>query len=677
MNNSKLNNVSSLRTIAHSLIKTDEYILNAKQIVDNNEKTEAVIFNQNSILMKVLETAADYNKWKKTYLNKFLDSYIKNLSITEDFELVWKLYYYLSVYELNWLWWSDKLDYQIVISPNEFSKKEIMIELLLNCVYLPEYENQNQFNQEMLKLLPRLEKRINTFRLWQKPLIFTSVNPRALLSYMEDTNSINIKWVKHLDKWIIKKVWYNFALNEKKDLWEDNEFYMSVLINLDYENSFSSEEYKRHLAQDLKKKDFWDWKNFYYTEDSLFRYSLYIWEEFYTWDMEDLDEEWFSKRAEKSAFEFRIYAHSKKDLDPEESFSNVCYRLPALTEQIVSDVYETYWRDSRWDIWFPSKPQVFDISKIINAQEMHDWYIDDIDDNYKQNNWKELNSTKNYKFYKPEEIEYNLDDLILEDKIIEPLYDLLDYFKNIKFYIENNWILPWGMILSGPPWTWKTTLVQVLWKESWAWVFVANAAQEESYVWDSAKNIEKIIDDAEKYVDTTWNPSIIFFDEADTIFSSRWWDVKDFKEWMLSVILQKMDWFNKKYQWKITFAFGTNRDDLFDKALLSRIDKHLVLDLPSEKSLEKILDLHIRKKMNWIKILMYEKADLDLEFLSKKLKWKSGRFVKNLISNAHNRAIRLYIKNNDFVMTNDLILSFIDTIENQEEKIDKKMWFIK
>ena len=452
---------------------------------------------------------------------------------------------------------------------------------------------------------------------------------------------------------------------------------MNVLVNLDDENSFSSNEYKRHLVDDLKKKDLWDWKNFYYTEDSLFRYSLYIWEEFYTWDMDDLDEKWFSKRAEKSAFEFRIYAISKKDLEPEEVFANVCYRLPALTEQIVSDVYETYWRDSRWDVWFPSKSQVFDISKIINAIEQDDWYIEDIDDKAQKNKWNDKNSSKNYKFFKADEIDYNLDDLILEEKIIEPLYDLLDYFKNIDFYIQNNWVLPGWMVLAGPSWTWKTTLVQVLWKESWAWVFVANASQEESYVWDSAKNIEKIIDDAEKYVDSTFNSAIIFFDEADTIFSARWWWVKDFKEWMLSVILQKIDWFNKKYQWKITFAFGTNRDDILDKALLSRIDKHLVIDLPSEKSLEKILDLHIRKKIDWIKIWIYERANLDLEFIAKKLKWKSGRFVKNLIWNAHNRALRLYLKDKDFVITNDLILSLIDITQKQEDKIDKKMWFIK
>jgi len=677
MNETMITNISSLRDITKNLIKSDEYIKDAKKIEDNTERVDVLVSNQNAVLMKVIETASIYNKGKKPYLKKFIDSYISTLTITQDFELVSKLYYYLSVYELNWVWGSDKLDNEIIESPSDFSKKDIMIELLFNCVYLPEYKNQNQFNSDMLQLLPRIEKRITKFRLWQKPFIFAPVNPRALLNHLEDTSWYAIRWVKHIDKWVIKKVWYKFSISEKFDMAEENEFYISIMIDTDNENWFWSQEYIRHLVEDLWKKWIDNWKNFYYTQDSLFRYNIYIWEEFFNWSDDELDDVWFSKRMDNYWFEFRIYANSRLDINPEEVFANACYRLPELAEQIISDIYETYWRDSKWDTWYPSKPYVFDISKIINAEEMQDWFIDDIDDsNWKIKKIRQNSNGKKYRFYKPSEIEYSLQDLILEDKTIETLYDLLDYFKNINFYIKNNWILPWWMVLVWPPGTWKTTLVQVLWKESWAWVFVADSAQEDSLVWDSAKNIESIINDAEKYIDDTWKPAIIFFDEADTLFSSRWWEVKDFKEWMLSVILQKMDWFDKKYQWKLTFAFGTNRDDLLDKALLSRIDKHLLVDLPSLENRIKILDLHIRKKMKWIQVPMYELADLDLEYIAKQLDKKSGRFIKNLIWNAHNRWLRMYLQDKKFVMTNDLILSFKNITEKQEKEREFKVWFI-
>ena len=647
------------------------------------DRSEALISNQNVVLMSILENASTYNKWKAKPLRKFIKDFISKLSITESNELLAKLYYYLEVYEMQDKWWSKKLDDKIIVDVNWYNMWEIMYELLITNVYLPEYENQKKFNTDMISFISRLEKRITKFRLWQKPVVFPPINHRSLLNYMDDNNGSVIKWVKHLDKWIVKKIWYRFALDERDSIDGENEFYFEFLVDSTFNISndkkkqklLSRDEYIRHLTKDLSKRDLLDGKNFYYTEDSLFRYTVYVWENFFK-ASDEIDSEWFSNEVQDFWFEVRVMANPKNDLDSEEIFANVCRRLPWLTEQILEDIYESYWRWPDWNTWYPSKPEIFDLSRIINAEEKKDWYIKDFNEWSNKTSLEEWNSWNNYKFYAPDEIEYTLNDLILEDKMLEPLYDLLDYFKNIEFYKENNWILPGWMVLSWPPGTWKTTIMLVLWKESWAWIFVPKANQENSLVWESANNIDNIISKAEEYIDETWNPAIIFFDEADTLFSARWWDVKDFKEWMLSVLLQKMDWFDKKYQWKLTFAFGTNRDDILDKALLSRIDKHLVIDLPSFENRIKIIDLHIANQMKWIKIQMYELADIDLDLIAEKTKWKSGRFIKKLIWNAHFRWLRMYGKDKNFTITTELILSFMEFTEKKEKKEGGNvMWF--
>jgi len=125
--------------------------------------------NQNNILINLLSTAREYNKGKKQYLNKFVKNYISKLTIDEDNELLSKLYYYLEVYEIEVTTSEEteklKLDTEILADSNNYSKSEIMSELLFNNVYLPEYVNQKSFDEDMIKLIKKVENRITKFRL--------------------------------------------------------------------------------------------------------------------------------------------------------------------------------------------------------------------------------------------------------------------------------------------------------------------------------------------------------------------------------------------------------------------------------------------------------------------------------------------------------------------------------
>jgi hypothetical protein len=81
--------------------------------------------------------------------------------------------------------------------------------------------------------------------------------------------------------------------------------------------------------------------------------------------------------------------------------------------------------------------------------------------------------------------------------------------------------------------------------------------------------------------------------------------------------------------------------------------------------------------MNWLRetIKMYETANIDLENISKKLNWRSWRFIRNLVKNFHNKALRRFKKDNNFVITNEFILDSIKFTEDKWENIEKTVWF--
>jgi hypothetical protein len=79
---------------------------------------------------------------------------------------------------------SKKLDDEILIERSNFTKVDILSELFYENILLPDYFNQNQFNEEMLKLIPRLEKSIEKFIKDKAILLIKPINTRRLLWYL-------------------------------------------------------------------------------------------------------------------------------------------------------------------------------------------------------------------------------------------------------------------------------------------------------------------------------------------------------------------------------------------------------------------------------------------------------------------------------------------------------------
>ncbi len=624
--------------------------------------------NKIEIRLALIANSAEYNNWKEKALKNFLRSYLLKLSISNDKELLSKLYYYLNVYHLSETWWSDKLDEEILWNVSWFTKIEILYELLFYNTVLPDYKNQEDFNEKMLVFLTRLENSINWNRNKEYPIIITPINPQVLWEYMIDTNKNLICGNKKIESGMIKNISYRFFLWEKLEINEVNEFYFSIFIDSEY---ITREDFLSYLSDVLwlqKRSD----KEFIYKSDANFNFSIYVQENFYLNDDDFFNEEWWENIDTKNLwFEVRIYAWTKRNLEIEEDLANICYSYPRLLEEFLKNIYKNF--SKNWDDIFPEKVEIFNLEDYINFDSWSDYY-GNWDDFWGSTLWSIiLPQSKNIYIGKNIKIEdVSLSNLILEEDLKKQIESLIKMFKNREYFLKNWWSLPTWMLLSWDPGWWKTTIARILANESDAGFIHIEWNLEWSYVWESANNLVKRIKKAKSYIDKNNKSAIIFIDEAEALFPKRW--KEDHKEWMMSVLLQEMDWIDWKYKGKITFIFATNRKDILDKAVISRIEKHLEIPMPSKENLQKIVKLHLDKKIEKTENGMYDNIVINLDTITEKIVGKSGRFVKNLIQNAHNYGLEMKLEDENFVMYKDVILDCIKYTKQEENK-KESIWF--
>ncbi len=652
-----------------------------KELIDNNlyvsvwgqesleDRVDNFRINQNNILMDILATAKTYNKGKKQDLNKFINNYISKLSIDEDNELLSKLYYYLEIYEIEVPSLEEtnysKLDNEILVDTNNYSKSEIMSELLLNNVYLPDYINQKDFDDKMLKLIKKVENRITKFRLWRNPILFTPVSGWKILSYMDDINSNIVKWVKYLDKWIIKSIWFNFSLNERADSWMDNEFYFNIYIDAKDSNFVDREEYIRHIMEDLWKWSLMDGRDYYFWEDQLFRYSYYIWETFYKpgiW----IDDDWLALDNEILWYEMRIYANPKKDFKPEETLDNVCLRLPWVVESIVTDIYETYWRDSEWNTSYPSKTERFIVHNLLNWEESKDWAINELWNWLLSANWlsewgDRINVLQKWDMNNKEQTE-----LIIDSKVEETIELFIDQITNFEKY-KKVWItkLPTGAIFYWPGWVWKSELCKKIWFETkWFTNFYYLNISElfNKFLWESEKNIESIFERLREDFKETGKIWLLFIDEIDWIISN---DSSEVLSWVRSKLLSELSEWNNE---GIILLWTTNFPEKLNWPILRRFSEKVWINLPDNELRFKLFNLNISKYNSSI----FDK-NLDIDKLVNKTTWMSHDFIHQLIFNSVRYSVKLL--ENWEKIDYDFIMRFFERTKDIIWNESKVMWF--
>jgi len=593
------------------------------------DRTDAFRINQNNILMNILATARKYNKWKKSYLTNFVNKYISKLTIDQENELLSKLYYYLEVYEIEVPASKDtkklKLDNEILIDTNNHRKSDIMSELLYNNVYLPEFENQKQFDEDMIKLIRKVENRITKFRLGRNPILFAPVSWWKILTYMDDVKSNIVMWVKYFDKWIIKNIWYKFALNERADSWEENEFYFSIYINWKDKNFFSRDEYIRHIMEDNWKWSLMDWRDYYFWEDHLFRYSYYIWEIFYK-PGEWIDDDWLALDNEILWFEIRIYAHPKKDFNPEETLDNVCLRLPWVVENIVTDIYESYWRDKNGNTSYPSKTEYFNVANLLNSEEDKNGRINDLGEWLVNVTWWSEEENRKNVLHKWDMSNKEQTDLLIENQTYETINSFINQINNPEIY-KKIWInkIPTWAIFYWPGWVWKSELCKKIWfetKDTTDFYYLNISELFNKFLWESEKNIDSIFIRLREEYKKTWMIQLLFIDEIDWLMSN---ESGEALSWIRSKLLSELsEWDN---EWIILLA-TTNFPEKLNWPILRRFNEKVWVKLPDEKLRRELFNLFLSK---------YEQSlfddDLDISKLVNQSAWMSHDFISQWVFN--------------------------------------------
>jgi len=169
---------------------------------------------------------------------------------------------------------------------------------------------------------------------------------------------------------------------------------------------------------------------------------------------------------------------------------------------------------------------------------------------------------------------------------------------------------------TGPPGTGKTMLAKAVVKESKATVLEVSGAQiYEKYVGEGEKMVRAVFSLAKKL-----SPCVVFIDEADAIFGSRSSaGNRNTHREIINQFLREWDGMNDH---SVLMMVASNRPFDLDDAVLRRLPRRLLIDLPVAKDREAILRIHLKS----------EALDdsVDLTKLAGQTSFYSGSDLKNL-----------------------------------------------
>ncbi len=177
----------------------------------------------------------------------------------------------------------------------------------------------------------------------------------------------------------------------------------------------------------------------------------------------------------------------------------------------------------------------------------------------------------------------------------QELFEIVDFLKNPKKFLDIGARIPKGILLMGAPGTGKTLLARAVAGEAGVPFFSISGSEfVEMFVGVGASRVRDLFLTAKKAA-----PAIIFVDEIDAVGRVRGTGVgggNDEREQTLNQILVEMDGFEPNE--KVIVMAATNRPDVLDPALLrpGRFDRRVVIDLPDRLDRLEILEIHARKK---------------------------------------------------------------------------------
>ncbi|KAH8152878.1 uncharacterized protein LAJ45_03104 [Morchella importuna] len=182
-----------------------------------------------------------------------------------------------------------------------------------------------------------------------------------------------------------------------------------------------------------------------------------------------------------------------------------------------------------------------------------------------------------------------------------------------------------GVLLYGPPGTGKTLLAKAVAKESGATVLEVSGSEIfDMYVGEGEKNVKAIFSLAKKL-----SPCVVFIDEADAVFGSR------HSHSTRTAHREIINQFLKEWADLTTTAFimvATNRPFDLDDAVLRRLPRRILVDLPTRDDRLEILKIHLEGEVLAPTVLLESIADQTNLF--------SGSDLKNICVSAALACVR-------------------------------------
>lgn len=195
-----------------------------------------------------------------------------------------------------------------------------------------------------------------------------------------------------------------------------------------------------------------------------------------------------------------------------------------------------------------------------------------------------------------------------------------------------------GCLLYGPPGTGKTLLAKAVAKESGAAMLEISAASiNDMWLGQSEKNVRALFSLARKLA-----PCVIFLDEADALLGARHHGAGPSRggghRETITQFLREWDGLSDM---RAFIMVATNRPFDLDEAVLRRLPRKILVDLPLAPERERILGVMLREEA--------VAGDVDVAKLAKETELYSGSDLKNLCVAAAMEAVREEVREKERV----------------------------
>lgn len=238
----------------------------------------------------------------------------------------------------------------------------------------------------------------------------------------------------------------------------------------------------------------------------------------------------------------------------------------------------------------------------------------------------------------------------------EELWEIVEFLKHPKKFLDMGARIPRGVLLMGAPGTGKTLLARAVSGEAGVPFFSISGSEfVEMFVGVGAARVRDLFETAKKN-----SPSIIFIDEIDAVGRLRGSGIgggHDEREQTLNQILSEMDGFERETN--VIVIAATNRPDVLDPALLrpGRFDRHVIIDEPDIEARLQILKIHSKGKPL--------AKNINMRMVAQRTPGFSGADLANIMNEAAILAAR---NNQKTILQNDLFQSIEKVLLGPERR---------